>query len=258
MNNQYNVLYLLLGALVMVGAVFGALRLAGSSSGDVPAVAMSKADVEKIVHRYIVENPEVILEAMDHMKEKEQTNRMSQMRDKVKSHQAEIFSEADPLVAGNPKGNITMVEFFDYHCPYCKKVKKNVADLISQDGNIKLILKEFPILGPDSQMAAQAAVASAAQGKYWDFHLALMGADDLSEPSIMAIAKSVGIDLERLKADMKDAKVNKRLKATEDLARDIGIDATPTFFIGDEPFTGAQSLQELKEAVAAARKARPS
>jgi protein-disulfide isomerase len=259
MNNQKTVLYLLAAAVVMIAAVFGALRLAGVFGGaEVPSVAMNKEDVEKIVRNYLIENPEVIFEAVDAMKNKDEGQRLVKMRDKAKQHEAQLYAEAEPLVAGNPKGDVTIVEFFDYRCPYCRKVKKTVTDLLNQDGNIKLILKEFPILSPESEMAAQVAIAAAAQGKYWDVHLAFMGAEDLNEERIFALAKEAGADITRLKADLKDPKIAKRLAATQDLARSIGIDATPTFFIGDEPSTGAQTLDELKKAVAAARKAKPS
>lgn len=258
MNSQKTLLFLLGGALVMVVAVFAALRFVGGSSGEVPEAAMSKADVEKIVRNYLLENPDLLVEVMDRLQSQEGDKRIAKIRDKAKEHRTEIFNEAEPIVAGNPKGDITIVEFFDYRCPYCKKVKKDVADLLKQDGNIRLVLKEFPILSAESEMAAQAAVASVAQGKYWDFHMAMMGAEDLSPEGIFAIAKQVGLDVERLKKDMRTAAVQKRLTGTQDLARKLGIDATPTFFIGDEPYTGAQSLKELKDAVAAARKARPS
>jgi protein-disulfide isomerase len=259
MTNQRSILLLLLGAAVMVVAVFGALRFAGSfSENDAPSVAMNKADVEKIVHNYILENPEVILEAMDRLQNKQNDERLSHLRDGAKKHANALFKEPEAIVAGNPKGDITVVEFFDYHCPYCKKVKQDVTDLLKQDGNIRLVLREFPILSKESENAARAAVASLPQGKYWDFHLALMGAEDLSDESIFATAKSVGIDVDRLRADMKDPKVQRRLDDTQDLAKTLGIDATPTFFVGDEPMTGAKSLKELKDAVAAARKARPS
>lgn len=257
MNNQKTVLYLLAAAAVMVAAVLGALRLAGVFGGaEVPSVAMSKDDVEKIVRNYLIENPEVIFEAVDAMKNKEEGQRLTKMRDKAKAHEAQLYAEAEPLIAGNPKGDVTIVEFFDYRCPYCRKVKKNVTDLLNQDGNIKLILKEFPILSPESEMAAQVAIAAAAQGKYWDVHLAFMGAEDLTQERIFALAKEAGADITRLKADLKDPKIAKRLAETQALARSIGIDATPTFFIDDEPSTGAQTLDELKKAVAAARKAK--
>jgi protein-disulfide isomerase len=257
MTNERSIIYLLIGAIVMVVAVFAALRFAGPGD-EVPSSAMSKSDVEKIVRNYLLENPEVIFEAVDRMKAKEEGDRLVNLEDNAKKHAAALFREAEPIVAGNPKGDITIVEFFDYRCPYCKKGKQHVSDLLKQDGNVRLVLKEYPILSAESELAARAAVASVPQGKYWDFHLALMGAEELSEDAIFAIAKDVGIDVAKLKTDMKSSKVDARLKDVQDLGKAVGVDATPTFFIGDKPFTGIMTLDELKQAVAAARKAKPS
>jgi len=261
MTHQRSLVLLLLGAVIMVVAVFGALHFTGGLAGsdeEAPAIAMNKGDVEKIVRNYLLENPEIIFEAIDRLKSKEGEQRLSSLRDNAKAHATALFKEAEPIVAGNPKGDITVVEFFDYHCPYCKKVKQTMVDLLKQDGGVRLVLKEYPILSKESEMAARAAVASLAQGKYWDFHLGLMGAEDLSEESIFAIAKDAGLDVAKLRTDMKTAKVEARLVETQKLGQAIGVDATPTFFIGDQPYTGAMTLKEMKEAVAAARKARPS
>lgn len=258
MTNERSIIFLLIGAVVMVVAVFAALRFAGSGTDEVPSTAMSKTDVEKIVRNYLLENPEVIFEAVDRMKAKEEGDRLVNLADNAKKHSAALFKEAEPIVAGNPKGDVTIVEFFDYRCPYCKKGKQTVVDFLKQDGNVRLVLKEYPILSAESELAARAAVASVAQGKYWDFHLALMGAEELSEESIFAIAKGTGIDVAKLKVEMASAKVSARLKGVQDLGKAVGVDATPTFFIGDKPFTGVMTLDELKAAVAAARKAKPS
>lgn len=261
MTNQRSLIFLLLGAVAMVVAVFGALHFAGglsNSDDEAPAMAMNKGDVEKIVRNYLLENPEIIFEAVDRMKSKEGEQRMSGLRDAAKTHASQLFKEAEPIVAGNPKGDVTIVEFFDYRCPYCKKAKKTMVDLLKQDGGVKLILKEYPILSKESELAAQAAIASLAQGKYWDFHLALIEAEDLSEEGIFAVAKSTGLDVTRLRADMRNPKVAARLAETQKLGQAIGVDATPTFFIGDQPFAGALTLKEMQDAVAEARKAKAS
>jgi protein-disulfide isomerase len=258
MTNQRSIVLLLIGAVVMVAAVFAALHFAGSGAEDVPATAMSRSDVEKIVRNYLMENPEVILESVNRMKAKEEDQRLVDLKDNAKKHAAALYKEAEPIVAGNPNGDVTIVEFFDYRCPYCKKGKQTVVDFLKQDGNVRLVLKEYPILSPESELAARAAVASVAQGKYWDFHLALMGAEELSEDAIFAIAKDAGIDVAKLKTDMASSKVEARLKDVQKLGQAVGVDATPTFFIGDQPFTGVMTLDELKGAVSAARKAKPS
>jgi protein-disulfide isomerase len=261
MTNKNSLVLLLLGAVIMVAAVFGALHFAGGLSGsndDAPDVAMSKGDVEKIVKNYLLENPQIIFEAIDRLKSREGEERLTSLRDNAKKHAAQLFGEPEPIVAGNPKGDVTVVEFFDYHCPYCKKVKQTMVDLLKQDGGVRLVLKEYPILSKESEFAARAAVASLEQGKYWDFHLGMMGADDLSEESVFAIAKQAGLDIAKLRTDMRAAKVEARLVETQKLGQTIGVDATPTFFIGDQPYTGAMTLKEMKEAITAVRKARPS
>lgn len=261
MTNQRSLIFLLLGAVVMVAAVFGALHFAGGLSGsddEAPAMAMNRGDVEKIVKNYLLENPEIIFEAIDRLKAKEGDQRMAGLRDAAKTHATQLFKEPEPIVVGNPKGDVTIVEFFDYRCQYCKKVRQSLTDLMKQDGGVRVVFKEYPILSKESELAAQAAVASLPQGKYWDFHIALLDAEDLSEEGIFDVAKSIGLDVARLRADMKNPKVAARLAETQKLGRTIGVDATPTFFIGNEPFAGALTLKEMKDAVAEARKAKAS
>lgn len=255
---QRSTLLLIAGAVLMVGAVVLALRLAGGFSGsdDVPAMATSKADIERIVRNYLLENPEIIFEAAKRMEEKESDQRVTQMREGAKKRTTELYNAPDAIIAGNPAGDVTIVEFFDYRCAYCRKIVPDLSQLLKQDGNIKLVLKEFPILSKESDMAARAAIASVAQGKYWDFHIALMNAEELSEESVFAIAKGLGMNIERLKADMQSPRVMNVVVQNHSLAKELGIEATPTFYIGDEPFSGARPLGELKEAVAAARKSK--
>ena len=214
----------------------------------------SKADIEQIVHNYLLENPQIIIEAMDRYQANESNREIANMRAGVKKNATELFREHDPIVAGNPNGDVTMVEFFDYHCPYCKKVRDDLVKLLKDDGKIRLVLKEFPILTAESEMASRAAIASFAQGKYWQLHLALLGSDDLSEPMIYALAQQAGLDVDRLKRDMKDPKIQARLDRNFKLAQDMDVKATPTFIIGDEPASGAYPIEKLKELVAAARK----
>lgn len=242
----------------MVAGVFVALFLARSDTNgaDVPAVATSKQDIERIVKNYLLENPEVIFEAVRRMETKENDQRTSRMKEGATKHAAELFNAPDAIVAGNPNGDVTIVEFFDYKCGYCRKIVPELSQLIKQDGNIKLIMKEFPILSRESELAARAAVASVSQGKYWDFHIALMQAEELTPEGIMATAKSVGINTTQLASDMAAPKAAEVLRRTHELAQKLGIEATPTFYIGDTPYAGALPLSELKDAVAAARKAK--
>lgn len=255
---QKSTLVIIAGSILMVAGIFLALRLASdrTSQGDAPALAMSKTEVERIVRDYLMEHPEVIFDAVRQMEVKENEGRMSKMRDGAKKYAAEIFGEPDAIVTGNPSGDVTIVEFFDYRCTYCRKIVPELSQLVKQDGNIRLVLKEFPILSKDSELASRAAVASVAQGKYWDFHLALMAAEEISPDAIMAIAKNVGLNVEKLKADMMSEKTGLVIVRNHTLAQKLGIEATPTFYIGDVPYSGALPLSELKKAVEEARKAK--
>jgi protein-disulfide isomerase len=257
MQLSKSTLIILAGAALMVAGVFVALFIArGNVSGDnVPAVANSKEDIERIVKNYLLENPEVIFEAVRRMETKENDQRLTRMKEGAKKYAADLFNRPDAIVAGNPNGDVTIVEFFDYKCGYCRKIVPELSQLIKQDGNIRLVMKEFPILSRESEMAARAAVASVKQGKYWDFHLALMSAEEITPESIMAIAKGVGINTSQLATDMAAPSSSDVITRNHDLAQKLGIEATPTFYIGDMPYSGALPLSELKDAVAAARKA---
>jgi len=249
-------LVVIVAAAAMVVAVFAALRFAGHVSDQSAASggAGSTADMEKVVHDYLMKNPQVILEAMQKYQDDQSKHEIDVIREGVKNNETELFHEPNPIVVGNPNGDVTMVEFFDYHCPYCKKVRDELVKLLNEDGKIRFIIKEFPILTPESEMAARAAIAANEQGKYWPFHLALLGSDDLSEAAIFSIAKQVGIDVDRLKKDMLDPKVQKRLERNMKLADAMQVKATPTFIIGSEPASGAYPVEKLKEMIAAARK----
>ena len=159
MNLSRTMIFLIAGTVAMVASVFLALQLASDrSSGEgAPTVATSKTDIERIVHNYLLEHPEVIFEAVKQMEVKENDQRLSRMRDGVKTHAAELFDDPDAVIAGNPKGDVTIVEFFDYHCTYCRKIVDDLASLVKQDGNIRLVLKDFPILSKESEAAARAA-----------------------------------------------------------------------------------------------------
>lgn len=226
-----------------------------SPGGDVPSQVRSREDVEQIVRNYLLENPEVIFEAARRMEQKEKDQRQVRMTEGAAKHAADLFNRPDAVVVGNPKGDVTIVEFFDYRCGPCRRLMPELAQLVKLDGNIRLIMKEFPILSRESELAARAALAANKQGKYWDFHLAMMKAEEVTPDSIMATARGVGVDMTRLNADMASPQVADVIARNHELADKLGIDATPTFFIGDTPHSGAMPLSELKLAVAEARKA---
>jgi len=213
-----------------------------------------KAAIEKIVRDYLMEHPEVILQAVDAMQERQKTAEAEQARKALTENKQELLrNPADPVI-GNPQGDVTVVEFFDYQCGYCKAVQADTQSLIKGDPKLRFVLKEFPILGPASLVASKAALASRGQGKYVEFHNALMAQrGQLDEAVIMRLAKSVGLDTDRLKKDMESPDVLKVIAANQALAEKLSIRGTPAFVFGDELVPGAIKLDDMKRLTDAAR-----
>ncbi len=216
-----------------------------------------KSEIERLVHDYLVKNPEVLVEAMTELRARQQQAENDSLRKALIAHRAELFNDPQTPVAGNPKGDVTVVEFFDYSCPYCKSVEDNLKALLKADDKVRLVLKEFPVLGPGSMLAAKAALASRGQGKYAAFHEALLtNRGQFSEESLMRVAQSAGLDTARLKADMESPAIEAALAANGALAEALNIRGTPAFVIGDQLFPGVMELKAMREAVAGARKSK--
>jgi protein-disulfide isomerase len=164
-----------------------------------------------------------------------------------------VSTPASPVL-GNPSGDVTVVEFLDYRCPYCKAMHQPIADMIAADGNVRVVIKEFPILGDDSLFAARAALAAGKQGKYAEMHAALMTfKGKLSAKDVESTAAQLGLDVVRLKDDMAAPEVDQELQQNYNLAESLGINGTPAFIIGDTLIPGALKLDDLKAHIAKAR-----
>jgi protein-disulfide isomerase len=213
-----------------------------------------KTEIEKIVHDYLVEHPEVIKEAIQALQAKEEQGKADAQTQAVLQSKDALFNDPGSPVVGNPNGDVTVVEFFDYHCPYCKAVAGPLQQLIEDDKGVRLVLKEFPILGQDSVLASHAALAAVSQGKYWAFHQALMehrGPFDMDV--IKTLAAKAGLDPVKLEADMGQQPIEPLISANHKLAQTLDISATPTFIIGDQVVEGAVPLERLKELIQKAR-----
>jgi protein-disulfide isomerase len=174
----------------------------------------------------------------------------------VKEHAQGLFNSPDEVVLGNPKGDVNFVEFFDYNCPYCKHALNDMLTLLKTDPKLRVVLKEFPVLGPGSVAAAKVAVAVRMQApdKYLEFHTKLLGGrGHADEARALAVAKEIGLDMDRLKKDMKGPEVEKTLKQDFSLAEALGLNGTPSYVIGDNVVVGAIGLQGLKEDINTAR-----
>lgn len=202
----------------------------------VHAQAVDKKQVEGIVHDYILKNPDLLVQSLQSYQQKqmEQTQKSFQkIQDDAPKYADRIFHQANDPIGGNPNGTVTLVEFSDYQCPHCLDMAPIVDNLIKNNPNLRVVYKEFPIRGPVSELAAKAALAAQKQGKYIEFHNALMKSktEPLTEDSIYKIAQSVGLNVNKLKTDIKDNSIDQQIKDTYKLAQDLKLIYTPVFFI---------------------------
>ncbi|HRK19055.1 MAG TPA: DsbA family protein [Hyphomicrobiaceae bacterium] len=199
-----------------------------------------KAEIEAIIKNYLLANPEVMIEVQSALEAKMEKIQAEKMQKALAENAAEIFRSPSAPVAGNPKGDVTIVEFFDYNCGYCKKALTDLASVIQKDKNVRVVLKELPILSKGSEEASRVALAAKLQGKYWEFHRALMEAPgQANEAAALRVAEKIGLDMPRLKKDMVGAEVKKEIADTRALAQKMGIQGTPHFLVGDRVVPGA-------------------
>ena len=236
------------------------LAAAGALLLPVPAAAEGftaeqRQEIEGIIKDFLAKNPEALLDALQAAEDKVKSEAHDKAASALVARRAEVLDDPDTPVGGNPQGDVSLVEFFDYRCPYCKQVEPALEALLRDDRQLRFVYKEFPVLGPDSVTAARAALAARKQGKYDALHRALMALKgQITEAAILRTASASGLDVERLKRDMDDPAIDRILKANLDLADALDIRGTPGFVIGDEIVPGAVSLDALKQLIETARK----
>lgn len=199
-----------------------------------------KRAIEGIVKDYLVENPEIFLEIQTALEKKMADQEAERTKKMVAEHAKEIYRAPNAPVAGNPDGDITVVEFFDYNCGYCKRGFAEVAKLVEQDKNVRVVFKEFPILTEGSEQAARVALASRMQGKYWEVHRDLIQTKGaVNEAVALKVAEKHGLDMVKLRVDMASPEVKAEIDRVKDLANKLGINGTPHFLVGDKAIGGA-------------------
>ena len=211
-------------------------------------------NIEQIVRDYLLRNPEVLVEALTlyeqrrvEAEEQRRQNAFVELRD-------ELENDPSSPIAGNPDGDVVIVEFFDYRCPYCRRSADSLEAAMKADSNVRVVFKEFPILGPESLEGAKAALAAAKQGKYESFHFALMRAPgDLSIGHLRKTAEQVGVDPDQMERDMKSDEIAAILRKNHALAEQLSIRGTPAFVIGGTLVPGAANRSEIERLVAEAR-----
>ena len=236
--------------------------LAQSQSGlqsKAPALLFSPAEkrsFEDLIRDFILNNPEIIIKSIQSLQARDKRDAQARSKANLVKFRSELFNDPATPVGGNVKGDVTIVEFFDYRCGFCKRVFPAVMKVLNDDKNIRYVYKEFPILGPDSVAASKAALAAwlTDKGKYEPFHRALMvtkGA--LPEQRVMKIAAKTGYDVKALKKTMADPRINEMIKKNFALAQALDINGTPAFVIGDKIVRGAIDLAALKKLISQAR-----
>src|SRR6202042_3077612 len=210
-----------------------------------------KQAIEGIIKDYLLKHPEVLQEAMAALDKKQQEADAEKARSTIKDNNATLFNSPHQVVLGNPQGSVTVVEFFDYNCGYCKRALPDMLTLLKTDSNIRFVLKEFPVLGEGSVEAAHVAVAArmqdAAGKKYIDFHQKLLGGRGPADKArALAVAKEVGFDMTRLEKDMDSPEVKTTIDENMKLADALGVNGTPSYVIGGEVVVGAVGVDELK------------
>jgi len=242
-------------------AAVAALVLAGAAAGPARAETFSatqRTEIEAIIKDFLIKHPEVLQEAMAEFERRQEQEQAEKHKGAVKDNAQLLFSSPRQVTLGNPQGDVAFVEFFDYNCGYCKRAMADMLDLMKADPKLKVVLKEFPVLGPGSVEAAQVAVAVRMQDKsgkkYLDFHQKLLGGRGQADRTrALAAAREAGLDMARLEKDMTSPEVKASLEESMKLAEALGLNGTPSYVIGDQVVVGAVGLPQLKKNISTAR-----
>jgi protein-disulfide isomerase len=243
----------LFAALAAATMLFAPAASAQTFSDD------QRHEIEGIIKDYLLKHPEVMQDVMAAIDKKQQDADAEKARTTIKDNNATLFNSPHQVVLGNPQGNVTMVEFFDYNCAFCKRALPDMMTLLKTDPNIKFVLKEFPVLGEGSVEAAHVAVAVRMQDstgkKYIEFHQKLLGGrGPVDKARALAVAKEVGFDMARIEKDMASDEVKTTIDENMKLADQLGVSGTPSYVVGSDLVVGAVGLDALKEKIEAERK----
>jgi protein-disulfide isomerase len=217
-----------------------------------------KSAIEKIIKDYLVANPELLEEMSAELQKRQSAAEVAKHEAAVAKHADAIFKSPRGVIIGNRDGDVNFVEFFDYNCGYCKKAMSDMLDLMKSDPKLRVVLKEFPVLGPGSVEAAQVAIAVRMQDptgkKYLDFHQKLLGARGQADKArALAAAKEAGLDMAKLEKDLASPEVRATLEENFKIAEDMGLNGTPSYVIGKDVVVGAVGLEGLSKKISEAR-----
>ncbi len=224
--------------------------LLAAPAGDVLAqTELPRDEVERIVRDYLLREPEIIMQAIEELQRRREATAAADQRRRLAEDDEALKTDARDPVLGNPEGDVTLVEFFDYRCGYCRAMAEPMQALLAADPELRIVMKEFPILGPDSLLASRAALAAHRQGGYEAMHWALLAANRIDEAVIRELAETNGLDADQLLSDMEVDAVADHIQDNILLAQGLGINGTPSFIIGETVVPGAVPLERLTQLV---------
>jgi protein-disulfide isomerase len=226
----------------------GMLALSGAAIQD--------QQIVDVVRNYLTKNPEILVEMTNELDKRQAAEQAVQQQKAISQNADAIFRSPVSHVVGNPNGDVNLVEFFDYNCAYCRRALPDVVKLVNEDGKVRLVLKELPIFGDDSEAAAKLALASNKQGKYFEMHQKLFSEPGKADKDkALRIAKELGLDVDQLQKDAEDPDIKKALDEAKDLAQKLNLQGTPLYLIGDRVVAGAPDdlFDQLKARVAEVR-----
>ncbi len=245
-----------LQGVALAMAVLAGLAVPAPAKAELSAA--QRTEIEGVIKDYLLKNPDVIREVLVEMERKQKADEESARSKAVTDLAPQLFNSTRQAVLGNPNGKITLVEFFDYNCGYCKKALDDVAKLVKAEPELRLVIKDFPVLGPGSVEAAEVATAMRNQAKgdkYWQYHTKLMQTrGQIGKTQALAVAKEMGADMDKLAKDVANPETRASLQEVMALADKLQLSGTPTFVLGDEVIVGAVGQDELRTRIGNMRK----
>jgi protein-disulfide isomerase len=233
---------------LLLGVVAAILAVGAAVAADEPK--LTQQEIEKIVHDYLLREPEVLAEALRRLQQRQSASAAQKAKQAIRDNQQALLSDQTSPIEGNAQGKVTIVEFFDYRCVHCRRVASTLESLVRSNTSVRVVYKNFPVLGEPSVLAARAAVAAQQQGGWPKLHRAMLAHEgDFTTDSLAALGASVGLDAAKLKTDMMSPATDRALQANLALAAALGLDATPSFVIGDRVIRGAPSAETLQAIV---------
>jgi protein-disulfide isomerase len=241
---------------LLLSTILAAMAFPAAASAEA-LNAEQKKEIEAMIHEYILNHGDVVIEAVNKYQAKQEEESNKQAEEAAADLITKLRTDKDIAQTGNPDGDVIVVEFFDYNCGWCKKAFEEIQTLLKEDKNVKVVLYDIPILGPTSHLASRWALAAKKQGKYWDFHKAVITHEGSIDEEVLAkLAKEAGVDVDKLKKDLEDPSIDAELKSHLEVTKSLGIQGTPGFLVNEKVFRGYVPYDTLTGAIKEAREAK--